>query len=122
MILDLIPQARQYGQWETWPRSLVTSRGDRREGMYGGDVDRRMFLDLFAQVRDQFNWRAHAYCLMTSRYHLLVETPDADGNLSEGMRLLNGVYTRRTIRRAQMQKARPQVWGLGSGVWGLGWL
>ncbi len=34
-----------------------------------------------------------AYCLMTNHYHLLVETPD--GNLSKGMRQLNGVYTQR---------------------------
>ena len=38
----------------------------------------------------------HAYCLMTSHDHLLVETPDAD--LSKGMRQLNGVYTQRFIR------------------------
>jgi REP element-mobilizing transposase RayT len=31
----------------------------------------------------------HAYCLMDNHYHLLVETPD--GNLSKGMRHLNGV-------------------------------
>ena len=28
---------------------------------------------------------------MTNHYHLLIETPE--GNLSEGMRQLNGVYT-----------------------------
>jgi len=73
----------------------LTSRGDRREDIYGGDGDRRMFFDLFAQVCDRFNWQAHAYCLMTNHYHLLVETPD--GNLSKGMRQLNGVYT--TLQR-----------------------
>jgi REP element-mobilizing transposase RayT len=44
-------------------------------------------------VCERFNWWAHAYCLMTNHYHLLVETPD--GNLSKGMRQLNGVYTQR---------------------------
>ena len=71
----------------------LTSRGDGREDIYLGDGDRRVFLDLFAQVCDRFNWRAHAYCLMSNHYHLLVETPD--GNLSKGMRQLNGVYTQR---------------------------
>lgn len=71
----------------------LTSRGDGREDIYGGNGDRRVFLDLFAQACDRFNWRAHAYCLMTNHYHLLVETPD--GNLSKGMRQLNGVYTQR---------------------------
>ncbi len=71
----------------------LTSRGDGREDIYRGYGDRRVFLDLFAQVCDRFSWWAHAYCLMTNHYHLLVETPD--GNLSKGMRQLNGVYTQR---------------------------
>jgi REP element-mobilizing transposase RayT len=33
---------------------------------------------------------------MTNHYHLVVETPD--GNLSKGMRHLNGVYTQRFNR------------------------
>jgi hypothetical protein len=34
---------------------------------------------------------------MTNHYHLLVETPD--GNLSKGMRQLNGVFTQQFNRR-----------------------
>ncbi|GAX61591.1 transposase and inactivated derivative [Candidatus Scalindua japonica] len=34
---------------------------------------------------------------MNNHYHLLIETPD--GNLSKGMRQLNGVYTQRYNRR-----------------------
>jgi REP element-mobilizing transposase RayT len=52
-----------------------------------------MFLSLLADVCERFNWWGHAYCLMTNHYHLLMETPD--GNLSKGMRHLNGVYTQR---------------------------
>jgi REP element-mobilizing transposase RayT len=50
-----------------------------------------MFLRVLAQVRERFNWAIHAYCQMGNHYHLLIETPD--GNLSKGMRQLNGVYT-----------------------------
>jgi|CXWL01.1.fsa_nt_gi hypothetical protein len=39
----------------------------------------------------------HAYCLMDNRFHLVVETPDA--NLSRAMRQLNGVYTQAFNRR-----------------------
>ncbi len=45
----------------------------------------------------QFNWICHAYCLMDNHFHLLIETPD--GNLSKGMRQLNGVYTQSSNRR-----------------------
>ena len=43
------------------------------------------------QVISRFNWVCHAWCLMDNHYHLLIQTPD--GNLSKGMRQLNGVYT-----------------------------
>ena len=75
----------------------VTSRGDRREAIFEDDEDRLLFLRTLAEVVERFHWLCHAYCLMTNHYHLLVETPD--GNLSKGMRHLNGVYTQATNRR-----------------------
>jgi REP element-mobilizing transposase RayT len=75
----------------------VTSRGDRRESIYDDDEDRALFLATFADVIDRMNWLCHAYCLMTNHYHLLIETPD--GNLSKGMRQLNGVFTQASNRR-----------------------
>jgi REP element-mobilizing transposase RayT len=42
------------------------------------------------QFCERFNWECHSDCLMTNHYHLMIETPD--GNLSQGMRQLNGVY------------------------------
>ena len=69
----------------------VTSRGDGYEDIYLDDGDREGFLAVLAHVCERFNWVVHAYCLMSNHYHLLVETPD--GNLSRGMRQLNGVYT-----------------------------
>ena len=75
----------------------VTSRGDRREAIYEDDADRIQFLDTLGQVVGQFNWRCHAYCLMGNHYHLVIETPD--GNLSKGMRQLNGVFTQWSNRR-----------------------
>jgi REP element-mobilizing transposase RayT len=75
----------------------VTARGDRRESIYEDDADREEFLRLLGDVVGLFNWRCHAWCLMTNHYHLVVETPDA--NLSKGMRQLNGVFTQWSNRR-----------------------
>ena len=69
----------------------VTSRGDRRENIYDGDRDRIEWINILGRVCARFNWRCHAYCLMDNHYHFIVET--AEGNLSKGMRQLNGVYT-----------------------------
>lgn len=75
----------------------VTSRGDRREDIYEDDRDRELFLEVLAEVVERFNWLCHAYCLMGNHYHLVIETPE--GNLSQGMRQLNGVYTQASNRR-----------------------
>jgi REP element-mobilizing transposase RayT len=75
----------------------VTSRGDGREAIFLAEEDRPLFLGVLSEVVQNFNWVVHAYCLMDNHYHLLAETPD--GNLSKGMRQLNGVYTQRFNRR-----------------------
>ena len=75
----------------------ITSRGDRREDIYEDDADRERFLDILGQVVNGWNWRCHAYCLMSNHYHLVIETPD--GNLSKGIRQLNGVFTQASNRR-----------------------
>ncbi len=75
----------------------VTSRGNGRQAIYYNDGDKRLFLEVFAGVLERYGWVCHAFCLMTNHYHLVVETPR--GNLSSGMRQLNGVFTQKTNRR-----------------------
>ena len=70
----------------------VTSRGNEKKPVFKDDHDRESFLNALQHVNKRYNWICHAYCLMTNHYHLLIETPE--GNLSLGMRQLNGVYTR----------------------------
>ncbi len=75
----------------------ITSRGNEKKAVYKDDVDRETFLDTLFQVNKRYNWICHAYCLMNNHYHLIIETPD--GNLSAGMRQLNGVYTQTFNKR-----------------------
>ena len=75
----------------------ITSRGDRREAIFEDDEDREAFLGVLAEVVGRYNWICHAFCLMTNHYHLVIET--VEGNLSQGMRQLNGVYTQASNRR-----------------------
>ncbi len=71
----------------------VTSRGNARQSIFIDDVDRQVFLEVFGNVVEKYNWLCHAFCLLDNHYHILVETQDP--NLSLGMRQLNGVYTQR---------------------------
>jgi len=69
----------------------VTSRGNAKQAIFLQNEDRHEFLEVLSTVIERFNWLCHAYCLMLNHYHLMIETPE--GNLSRGMRQLNGVYT-----------------------------
>ena len=75
----------------------VTSRGNERKLVFKDDTDRNIFLDTFHKVTQRYNWLCRAYCLMNNHYHLVIET--SDGNLSKGMRQLNGVYTQTFNKR-----------------------
>lgn len=75
----------------------VTSRGNAKAEIFCDDADRRAFLEVVADSVERFNWLCHAYCLMANHYHLLIETPE--GNLSQGMRQINSVYSQRFNRR-----------------------
>ena len=72
-------------------------RGDRREAIYHGEDDCRLFLETLGEVCDRTGFRIHSYVLMPNHYHLLLETPEA--NLVVGMKWFQGTYTQRFNRR-----------------------
>ncbi len=74
----------------------ITSRGDGRKNIYLSSIDKTNFLQILGDTCRKYGWYCHSYCLMSNHYHLLIETPL--GNLSQGMRHLNGVYTQRFNR------------------------
>jgi putative transposase len=75
----------------------ITSRGNEKKPVYKDEADRENFLSTLHQVNKRYHWLCHAYCLMDNHFHLIIETPE--GNLSMGMRQLNGVYTQRFNKR-----------------------
>lgn len=66
----------------------VMSRGNAKMDVCLGDSDRAVWLATLGDTVLKFHWTCYAYCLMDNHYHLLIETPE--GNLSLGMRQLNG--------------------------------
>jgi REP-associated tyrosine transposase len=71
-------------------RYHVISRGTGDGAIYLDETDRKLFLVHLRRVVERHDWLCHAYCLMTSHYHLAVETPRA--NLPVGMQQLNGAH------------------------------
>ena len=69
----------------------VMTRGNAGGAIFLDDQDRKKFLSILGEVVQDFDWICHAYFLMNSHYHLLIETFQA--SLSSGMRQFNGLYT-----------------------------
>jgi putative transposase len=68
----------------------VCTRGHNREGIFCCPRDREHFLELVEEMRGRFRVHVCAYCIMTTHYHLLVRTPEA--NISRAIQWLNGSY------------------------------
>ena len=69
----------------------VCARGHNREALFGEEADRKEFLEMLSDIREQYRVQVLAYCLMDNHYHLLLQTPRA--NLPEIMHYINGAYT-----------------------------
>ncbi|HZT45519.1 MAG TPA: transposase [Gaiellaceae bacterium] len=68
----------------------VTARATGDQALFVDDDDRTYFMSLLRHSNRRWRWQLHAYCLMTTHYHLLVEAPLE--RLSRGMHRLNFLY------------------------------
>lgn len=60
-------------------------------------IDRDIFLSTLQRAVSRYGWLCHAYCLMGTHYHLMLETPRA--GLAHGMRWLNSVFAQASNAR-----------------------
>ena len=75
----------------------VTARATGGVALFEDDSDRGAFINLFVHTAFASRWKCHAYCLMTTHYHLLLET--SQPSLSKGMHRINGIYAQGFNRR-----------------------
>jgi putative transposase len=66
----------------------VVSRGVNGVAIYRDDLDRSSFIARLHGAREANGWVCHAFCLLTTHYHLVVETTRRE--LSRGLQQLNG--------------------------------
>jgi putative transposase len=90
----------------------VTARGVAGLPIFVTDVDRLDFLSLLKGIARASGWRCHVFCLMTTHYHVVIET--SRERLSSGMHQLNGRYAlrfnRRHERRGHLFESRYSSW------------
>jgi REP element-mobilizing transposase RayT len=75
----------------------VVSRGNRRQDIFVGDVDRHAFRKTLAEACQKTGWQVHAYGWMSNHYHLVLETPHA--NLVAGMAWSEGYLGQPTLEK-----------------------
>ena len=66
-------------------------RGIERREIFTDTREHQYFLSLLGETVERYRFRVHAYCLMQSHYHAMIQTPDA--NLSDGMQWLGLSYS-----------------------------
>jgi putative transposase len=79
----------------------VGTRAVAGRTLYRTEDDRTCFLSLLTRVVAERDWVCGAYCLMTTHYHLLIRTPEAD--LASGMQDLNSCYAQEFNRRYELE-------------------
>jgi putative transposase len=77
----------------------VTSSGNIGRRLFRDDRDRTEFLDLLGTVVAGHGWLCRGYCLLSTHYHLLIETPEP--NLASGLQYVNGRYGQWSNRRRE---------------------
>ncbi len=68
----------------------ITALGNRGAAIFVDGSDRLVLLSLLDRLIPRKRWICHAWCLMTTHYHLLLTTREA--NLASGMQWLNSMY------------------------------
>ena len=81
---------RPLRQYEEGSAYHLTAHGIDSRPIFVDDVDRQDFVIRLGRVAREHRWSLHAWCLMDTHYHLLV----SPGLIAEGMRVLNGGYSR----------------------------
>ena len=100
-------------QAPTEPRHLPRDpRSVQGQPLFVHDVDRLDFLSLYETAARKADWRCHAWCLMNTHYHLVLET--SMHALSDAMHGLNTAYAqrfnRRHGRRGHLFESRFSAW------------
>ena len=75
----------------------VHTLGVADTAVYRDDEDRRSWLQVFRSAVRRYRWEIHALCLMTTHYHVVLESKCEQ--LSSGMQWLNGRYAQDFNRR-----------------------
>jgi REP element-mobilizing transposase RayT len=84
--------ARKPRTWLPGFKYHIISRGIRKLPLFLDDSDRYKYLNLLVEIKQEYPFIIHTYCLMTNHIHLQLETIDASPSII--MSQLNTKYAR----------------------------
>ena len=76
----------------------VTHRGNRRQDVFFGRSDRRLYLSWLRENSERYGLEVWSYCLMTNHVHLIA-VPRAEDSLARAIGRTHGRYAQRQNRR-----------------------
>ena len=79
----------------------VLNRGNYRTDIFADDRTKAAFLQCLGETCLKTGWRVHAWCVMSTHYHLAITTPQP--NLVPGMKWLGGTFALRFNRLRRVQ-------------------
>ena len=77
-------------------RYHVINRGNFRQSVFAATGAAAAFERTLAEAIERYQWRAHAFVILSTHFHLAIETPEP--NLSEGMHWLLTTFCSRHNR------------------------
>lgn len=83
-------RSRRYDEPGSWYH--VMNRGLARRTLFERADDIRFFMEEVADASERGLIEVHAYCFMTTHYHLLLRSPE--GRMAEGMQRLQTAYSK----------------------------
>jgi len=69
----------------------VMNRGNTGTNIFRSERDREKFLEYVGKAVKRYEIKVHTYCLMSTHYHFLIETPHP--NLSQAIKWINVSYS-----------------------------
>jgi putative transposase len=70
----------------------ILTRGNNRQNVFKDEEDWRKYLEILQRYKEKYRFRLYHYALMRNHIHLVLETTDKGGRLSEIMKGINLSY------------------------------
>ncbi len=77
----------------------ILTRGNNRQDVFRDEIDYQKYLEILGRYKEKYHFRVYHYVLMRNHVHLVLETQEEGGSLSEIMKGINLSYAQHYKRK-----------------------